>query len=107
MDDRQRYAMHAAVFAALAHPVRHELFHVLCEAERSPAELAEILGISRPNVSQHLAILSHQGLVRRSRENGRVVWHVVDPRLAQACALIDQVMERELQSRLYAIERKS
>jgi len=99
--------MHAAVFAALAHPVRHELFHVLCEAERSPAELAEILGISRPNVSQHLAILSHQGLVRRSRENGRVVWHVVDPRLAQACALIDQVMERELQSRLYAIERKS
>jgi DNA-binding transcriptional ArsR family regulator len=106
MDDRQRYAMHAAVFAALAHPVRHELFHVLCEGGRTPSELADALGISRPNVSQHLALLSREGLVRRTRENGRVLWQVTDVRLAQACSLVDEVMGRELQSRLDALTRK-
>ncbi len=103
MDDRQRYAMHAAIFSALAHPVRHELFHVLCENPRSPSELAELLGISKPNVSQHLALLHSHGLVARSREGGRVEWHVTDPRLAQACALVDEVMGADLHARLHAI----
>lgn len=106
MDDRQRYAMHAAVFAALAHPVRHELFHVLCEGGGSPSELAQALGISRPNVSQHLAVLRREGLVKRTRENGGVQWQVTDVRLAQACSLVDEVMGRELHSRLDALERK-
>ncbi len=106
MDDRQRYEMHAAVFSALAHPVRHELFHVLCAKPSSPTALAEILGISRPNVSQHLALLSRQGLVARSRVAGRVEWRVTDLRLAQACALVDEVMGDDLQARLHALERK-
>ena len=97
--------MHAAVFAALSHPVRHELFHVLCEGARSPGELAEILGISGPNVSQHLALLNREGLVKRSREGGRVQWQATDVHLAQACTLVDEVMGRELHSRLDAIER--
>jgi DNA-binding transcriptional ArsR family regulator len=107
MDDRQRYALHAAVFAALSNPVRHELFHILCEKPRSPGELAEILRISKPNVSQHLAVLKNQGLVTRRREDGRVLWTVTDARLTQACALVDEVVGRELHSRLAAIEREA
>ncbi len=106
MDDRQRYEMHAAVFSALAHPVRHELFHLLCEKPRSPSELAGLLGISKPNVSQHLALLRHHGLVARSRKDGRVEWRVTDIRLAQACALVDEVMGADLQARLNALDGK-
>jgi ArsR family transcriptional regulator len=106
-DDRQRYAMHAAVFAALANPTRHELMHVLCAGPRTGTELAQALEVSRPNVSQHLAVLQREGLVKRSREDGRVLWQVVDPRLSQACALIDEVMGNELHSRLDVIERKT
>jgi len=95
-DDRQRYAIHAAVFAALANPTRHELMHLLCEAPRTGSELAELLGVSRPNVSQHLAVLQREGLVKRSREDGRVLWEVIDPRLSEACALIDKILGREL-----------
>lgn len=107
MDERQRYALHASVFGALAHPVRHEVFHRLCEADRSPGELAELLEVSRSNVSQHLAILRREGLVRRTRRGPRVQWQVVDARLTQACGLLDEVMGRELQSRLDALERKT
>lgn len=102
--DRQRYAMHAAVFAALANPTRHELMHLLCEGPQSPSDLAEALEVSRPNVSQHLAILQREGLVRRSRQNGHVLWEVVDPRLSQACHLIDEILAHTLAERAQALE---
>lgn len=98
-DDRQRYAVHAAVFAALANPTRHELMHHLCDGARTPSQLADLLGVSRPNVSQHLAILQRDGLVRRYREDGHVLWEVVNPRLQEACELIDEIMGPELARR--------
>jgi DNA-binding transcriptional ArsR family regulator len=104
-EERQRYALHAAVFAALANPTRHELFHRLSEGERSPSELADLLGVSRANVSQHLSVLQREGLAKRTRRGGRVVWQVVDPRLAQACGLIDEVMGREFRHKADSLER--
>ncbi len=101
--DRQRYALHAAVFAALANPTRHELMHHLCAGPRTPSELADLLDVSRPNVSQHLAVLQREGLVRRTHEDGRVLWGVVDRRLSQACALIDEILGHELAERARAL----
>ena len=69
-----------------------------------PSELAELLDVSRPNVSQHLAILQRDGLVKRRREDGRVLWEVVDPRLSEACALIDEILGHELALRAHALE---
>jgi ArsR family transcriptional regulator len=104
MDEKKRYQLHAAVFGALAHPVRHELFHLLCEGHTSPSDLAELAGVSRSNVSQHLAILHREGLVRRDRYQGKVRWQPVDRRFVQACDLIDEVMGRELKNQLNALE---
>ena len=102
--ERQRYEIHAAVFAALANPTRHELMHHLCDAPRTPSELAELLDVSRPNVSQHLAVLQRDGLVKRHREDGRVLWEVVDKRLSQACALIDEIVGREMADKAHILE---
>ncbi len=102
-DDRQRYAIHAAVFAALSNPTRHELMHHLCDAPKTPSELAELLEVSRPNVSQHLAVLHRDGLVRRTRDDGRVLWEVVNPRLREACELIDEILGPELALRAHAL----
>jgi len=102
-EDRQRYAIHAAVFSALANPTRHELMHHLCDQPRTPSELAELLEVSRPNVSQHLAILHRDGLVRRTRVEGHVLWEVVNPRLREACELIDEIMGPELAFRAHAL----
>ena len=99
-DDRQRYAIHAAVFAALANPTRHELMHHLCDAPRTPSELAELLEVSRPNVSQHLAILQRDGLVRRyARGRTRALGGRRTRACAEACELIDEILGPELASR--------
>lgn len=97
--------MHAAVFGALAHPKRHEMMHLLCKGPRNPSDLAEALEVSRSNVSQHLALLQREGLVRRSRENGRVLWEVVDPRLSEACELIDKVLAGQLAEKMEVLEK--
>ena len=102
--ERQRYEIHAAVFAALANPTRHEMMHLLCEDPRTPTELAVALEVSRPNVSQHLAVLQREGLVKRSRQDGRVLWEVVDKRLSQACALIDEIVGREMADKAHILE---
>jgi len=104
-EDRERYAMHAAVFAALANPTRHELMHLLCKGARTPSQLAEAMEVRRPNVAQHLALLQREGLVRRSRQGGRVLWEVVDPRLSQACELIDQILARQFADKVEVLER--
>jgi DNA-binding transcriptional ArsR family regulator len=104
-EDRQRYAMHAAVFAALSNPTRHELMHLLCKGPSTPSDLADALGVSRPNASQHLALLQREGLVTRSRQGGRVLWQVVDPRLSQACELIDEVLGQQLAHKARLLEK--
>jgi len=100
----QRLSLHAAVFAALAHPTRLEIVQLLCDRDRTPAQLAETIGVSGPNLSQHLSMLQREGLIRRRREGAHVVYGVVDPRLAEACSLIDQIISRELTGRAHALQ---
>jgi DNA-binding transcriptional ArsR family regulator len=58
------------VFAAIASPVRRGLLDALRAGPRSVGELAGQFPISRPAVSQHLAVLRDAGLVREDRGAG-------------------------------------
>jgi hypothetical protein len=42
--------------------------------------------------------------VKRSRQDGRVLWEVVDRRLSQACALIDEIVGREMADKAHILE---
>jgi DNA-binding transcriptional ArsR family regulator len=60
------------VYGALAHPIRREIVAVLAGGDKGVRELADPLPVSRPAVSQHLAVLRSVGLVtgaRVGREN--------------------------------------
>ena len=102
--DEQRTAIYAAVFAALANPARLEIVQLLCDAEQTPSEMADTLGLSRPNLSQQLAVLQRAGLVKRRRDGVYVLYSIVDPRLREACDLIEQIVGRELSERVLALE---
>jgi ArsR family transcriptional regulator len=107
MNGKRQYELHAEVFGALANPVRHELFHHIVEAPRTVSELAELAGVSRPNVSQHLAVLARHGLAVRRHVEGRTEWTASDRRLAGACALVDEVMSERLEGTLASLDRKA
>jgi DNA-binding transcriptional ArsR family regulator len=52
------------VFEALADPTRRGIFELVAAGPRSVAELAGLVPVSRPAVSQHLKVLRDARLVR-------------------------------------------
>jgi DNA-binding transcriptional ArsR family regulator len=81
---------HGAVLArfghALSDPTRARLLLALRDAPGYPAQLAELLGTTRQNLSNHLACLRGCGLVVTVPQGRRVRYELADPRLAHALA---------------------
>jgi DNA-binding transcriptional ArsR family regulator len=69
---------------ALSDPIRARLLLALRDAPGYPAELAQLLGTSRQNLSNHLACLRGCGLVVAVPQGRRVRYELADPRLAHA-----------------------
>jgi ArsR family transcriptional regulator, cadmium/lead-responsive transcriptional repressor len=79
---------HAPVLArfghALSDPTRCRLLLTLREGPGYPAELAELLGVSKQSLSNHLACLRGCGLVVAAAEGRRVRYELADVRLGEA-----------------------
>ncbi|WP_413471507.1 helix-turn-helix domain-containing protein [Streptomyces sp. MB09-02B] len=76
----------ARVGTALADEKRRRLLLALLEAPAYPSDLAERLGMTRGNVSNHLSCLRGCGLVRTVAVGRRVRYELADPKLAHALA---------------------
>lgn len=63
---------------AIASPTRLMLLCALCDGEKSVSDLAEKLGQRQANVSQHLARLRQEGLVRTRRKAQSVYYSIAD-----------------------------
>lgn len=75
---------------AMADPTRSRILISLLEHPGYPAELSRELGLSRSNVSNHLACLRDCGIVVAEPEGRKTRYELSDPHLAGALtALID------------------
>ena len=81
---------HAQVLArfghALSDPTRVRLLLALRDGPGYPADLADELGVSRTNLSNHLACLRGCGLVVAVPEGRRSRYELADHRVAHALA---------------------
>ncbi len=101
------FTLQAEILRTLANPRRLEIVERLahdgpCEVRR----LAEDVGMSQPNVSQHLAVLRGTGLVEAVRNGREVQYHLVDPEVADACRIMQRVLMRRL-ARLGALSTRA
>lgn len=94
--DRTAYELHAAICGVLTDPKRLRLINELRAGERSVSDLAEAIGCSLPNVSQHLAVMRTAGLVRTRRIGRRVLYELAEPDLVEACDIIQRIVDRRL-----------
>lgn len=88
--------LQADTLRALASPRRLEILYVLERGPREVGSLAVELGISQPNVSQHLGVLRSSGLVEAERDGREVRYRISDPDVTTACAIMRGVLERRL-----------
>ena len=70
--------------AALSDPTRSRVLLALRDAPAYPADLAEVLGVSRQSLSNHLTCLRGCGLVVAIPEGRRVRYELADARLRHA-----------------------
>ncbi len=67
---------------ALADPTRRAVLIALLDESRCPSDLADELGTSRSNLSNHLACLRGCGLVRAERAGRQLHYELVSAQLA-------------------------
>jgi len=79
------------VGTAMADGVRRKILVRLIDGSAYPAELADEMGESRANISNHLACLRGCGLVRATREGRQMRYDLADRRLARALMLLAEI----------------
>jgi DNA-binding transcriptional ArsR family regulator len=72
----------AGVFRALADPTRRQILQDLREGELAAGDIGARFPISGPSVSRHLSVLKAAGLVRERRDGNRILYSLVEERLA-------------------------
>ena len=87
-----REAALARVGRALADPTRCRILTALLDGANYPGQIAEQLGLTRSNVSNHLSCLRGCGLVVASYQGRQVHYVLADPHLARALGELVQVV---------------
>jgi len=67
---------------------------ILCEllnGERSVGELEKTVGLSQSALSQHLAKLRHNNLVKTRRESQVIFYSVSDPNVARLLTVLHEI----------------
>ena len=95
--DRLIYQRQSQICKAFANPVRIQILDLLGQQPRYVSELLEALGISKPNLSQHLAILRNSGAVSTRREGKQLLCTLALPEIKSACELIRDVLRRQVE----------
>ncbi|MBT9605106.1 metalloregulator ArsR/SmtB family transcription factor [Microbacterium sp.] len=73
---------------AMADATRSRILLELLAGHGYPAELSESLGLSRSNVSNHLACLRGCGIVVATPEGRRTRYEIADPHVTRALTLL-------------------
>ncbi len=78
----------------LGNPTAYEVLHILARGEKTPTELASILGVRVPTVSQVLRSLRQLDLIRYDvRFNERVYW-IKEDAIVSILEMFDDLIKR-------------
>jgi ArsR family transcriptional regulator, virulence genes transcriptional regulator len=96
MEDRRREAeafrIHAELCKSLTDPKRLMILQALRAGERSVGDLADTLGMTLANASQHLSVMRHAEMVATRRDGTTVFYSLAEPRIVEACDIVHQIV---------------
>ncbi len=78
----------AKTYKLLANEKRLEILNNIKYQERCVEDLVKILGVSKANVSQHLALLRHAGIVKTRRDGLNIYYKIVDAEIIKPCVIL-------------------
>lgn len=82
----------AELFAVLSTPIRLRIISELCQGEKNVGQLLDLIGVSQPNMSQHLNIMYRSGVLGRRRQGAQIFYRIADESAVVVCrAMCTQV----------------
>ena len=106
MKSKEIYEVHASICQCLANPKRLEIIHILDTREMPVTELADKMGITKANLSQHLAIMRDKGILKSRREGTNIYYSLANPKVIQACDIMREVLFEHLRERERLVRNK-
>ena len=96
--EQEIYERQVRICKAFANTARLHILELLGKREHGVSELQRQLGISKANLSQHLAILRAAGVVATRRNGKQIYCSLAIPEVKQACQLIRGVLRAQLRN---------
>jgi len=84
----------AQYFGALAVPMRLKILNQLRDGERNVGEITAATGCTQANVSKHLAVLAHSGLVAKTQRGTSAYYRFADESVYRLCELVCDQLDR-------------
>ena len=78
----------ASLLRVLGHPTRLQILQILTEEDHCVKNIWERLGLNQANVSQHLTMMKHRGILKAERKGGRMCYSIRDKRAVQILNLL-------------------
>jgi ArsR family transcriptional regulator len=94
--DFELYRMQAEIAKVLGNPVRLRVLNLIGDREVAYGALLDDLGVSKANLSQHLAILRKAGVVAVRRDGVHVHYRLTLPEITGLCAAMRDLLAKHL-----------
>lgn len=92
---KEAYVKNAAIYRILANAKRLEILNLLKTGEHSVAQLLKIVKIPKANMSQHLALLRHSGVVKTRRDGLNIYYTLIEPRIVEPCDILNDLRKKK------------
>ena len=80
-----------AALKAIATPRRRQILRLVTEGEMTAGQIASHFDVTRPAISQHLAVLKEAGLLSERREGTRRIYRLRPEGIEELRAFIDSM----------------
>jgi DNA-binding transcriptional ArsR family regulator len=90
----------------LGDPTRRAIFELLSEHPSSVGDLAALVPVTRPAVSQHLKVMKDAGLVRDERSGTRRIYRLDPDGVAEMRAYLDRFWNLAMASFKQRVEQR-
>jgi ArsR family transcriptional regulator len=97
--DLELYRMQAEIARVLGNPIRLRILTLIGHREVPNSALLQELGVSRANLSQHLAVMRRVGVVTERRAGVQVYYRLTFPEIKDLCSSMRDVLARHLRER--------
>ena len=104
--NKRIFELHARVCKALSHPKRLKIIELLRnDKEWGVSEIAEKIGITKANLSQHLAVMRAQNIVETRREGITILYSLANPKIIVAYDALKKALKEQLETNGKLLEK--